>query len=74
MGFLQKFFSLGSKKSKKKRTRMDAEAFDVPPVPDLQRQYDVHEATVSRFLRSSSANLVAASEVDYDSSPLCEYN
>jgi hypothetical protein len=54
---------------------MDADAYDVLSVPDLRRQHEDQEATVSRLLRSSSARFAAMGEVDYTSlPPLRKYN
>lgn len=62
MGFLQKFFSIGSRRSKKKHA--SAERYDVPPLPNLRRQQEDHEATVNRLLRSSSATFAAIEETE----------
>lgn len=48
---------------------VDADAYDVPPVPDLQRQHEAQEETVSSLLRSSSARFTVMREVDYASLP-----
>lgn len=69
MGFFQKFFSIGSRRSKKQRKRMDAVDCNVPPMPDLQRQYEDQEATISRMLRSSSAHLADPLDVDCSQLP-----
>lgn len=64
MGFLQKFFSLGGKRSKRQWKQQQAEQFvdtATPPLPAPRNQED-HEATVNRLLRSSSANLAALEE------------
>lgn len=68
MGIFKKFFSIGSKKSKR---RSAAKAVTQPPVPSpIQKnltvsQEDEAEAAVSRLLRSSSARIAAESEVDF---------
>ncbi|KAI6113080.1 hypothetical protein F5141DRAFT_1111490 [Pisolithus sp. B1] len=68
MGIFKKFFSIGSKKSKR---RFDAKAVVHPPVPSAVQknlsvlQEDEVEAAVSRLLRSSSARIAADSEVDF---------
>ncbi|KAH7927299.1 hypothetical protein BV22DRAFT_1061150 [Leucogyrophana mollusca] len=69
MGFLKKFFSIGSKKSKKRSLAVhDTEA--LPPVPELLRPHreEDTEAAVSRLLRSSSARF-AEPELDYTALP-----
>ena len=48
---------------------VDADAYDVQPVPDLQRQHEAQEETVSSLLRSSSARFTVMREVDYASLP-----
>lgn len=68
MGIFKKFFSIGSKKSKR---RFDAKPVVHPPVPSIVQknlsvsQEDEVEAAVSRLLRSSSARIAADSEVDF---------
>ncbi|TDL23951.1 hypothetical protein BD410DRAFT_720025 [Rickenella mellea] len=68
MGFLKRFFSMGSKKNKKKRNEQPL--FD----PNLhrerrRREEQEQEAVASRLLRSSSAHFAVVSEVDYSSLP-----
>lgn len=63
MKFFQKFLSIGSRKSKKQRKHEDDSFFDIPPVPAVPR-YDEQEATISRFLRTQSAQIAAAEESD----------
>ncbi|KAH7913828.1 hypothetical protein BJ138DRAFT_1171030 [Hygrophoropsis aurantiaca] len=70
MGFLKKFFSIGSKKSKKRALGLHS-SDTVPPIPELLkpcREEDT-EAAVSRLLRSSSARFAVGSELDYASLP-----
>lgn len=66
MGFLQRYFSLGTRRSKKQK---GVDVYDVPPVPDLRRQHEQQEETVNRLLRSSSARFAVMREVDYTSLP-----
>jgi hypothetical protein len=61
MGFLKKFFSIGSKKTKKRGM--------VPQVEPEQHQEEDTEAAVSRLLRSSSARFGAESGLNYASLP-----
>lgn len=63
MGFLPKFFSLRSRKSKKEK----GVTHDLPP--DLQYREDDQEETVSRLLRSSSTRFAVMKEVDYATLP-----
>ena len=63
MKFFQKFLSIGSRKSKKQRKDEDDSFFYVPPVPAVPR-YDAQEATISRFLRTQSAQIAAAEALD----------
>ncbi|KAG6331404.1 hypothetical protein ID866_7682 [Astraeus odoratus] len=70
MGIFKKFFSIGSKKSKKRLAANNI----VPPVPSTPKnlkvlQEDEAEAAVSRLLRSSSARFAVESEVDLLSLP-----
>jgi hypothetical protein len=66
MGFLQRYFSIGTRRSKKQK---GVDVYDVPPVPDLRRQHEQQEETVNRLLRSSSARFAVMREVDYASLP-----
>ncbi|KAI6041252.1 hypothetical protein EDC04DRAFT_2669991 [Pisolithus marmoratus] len=72
MGIFKKFFSIGSKKSKR---RFAANAVAQPTVPStIQKnlsvsQEDDAEAAVSRLLRSSSARITVDSEVDFAALP-----
>jgi len=67
MRFLQNFFSIGSRRSKKKGTSINTDACGAPPVPDCQ--HEEQEVTVNRLLRSSSAHFSVVEEVDYTSLP-----
>ncbi|KAI0306058.1 hypothetical protein B0F90DRAFT_1623956 [Multifurca ochricompacta] len=68
MGFFQKFLSLGSRKSKKRRT---AETHTAPPLSreEMRRQQQEQEEVASRLLRSSSLRYAVVNEVDYSSLP-----
>ncbi|CAL1714599.1 unnamed protein product [Somion occarium] len=66
MGFLKRFFSLSSKRSKKsKRTRQE----DKVDASGRVIQPEVQEGEVTRLLRSSSAHFSVGTEVDYSSLP-----
>ena len=61
MGFLKRFFSIGSRRKKNKR---------ILPDPVLGRiQEEEQEAAASRLLRSSSSRFTVVSEVDYSNLP-----
>lgn len=62
MGFLKKFFSIGSKKSKKR-------ALAVHELEQQQPREEDAEAAVSRLLRSSSARLDTESGLNCASLP-----
>jgi hypothetical protein len=65
MGFLKKFFSIGSKKSKRRElAHHDLESLHLQPT----REEDA-EAEVSRLLRSSSARFPVDSGSNYASLP-----
>ncbi|KIM90494.1 hypothetical protein PILCRDRAFT_185278 [Piloderma croceum F 1598] len=66
MGFLQRYFSIGTRRSKKQK---GVDVYDVPPVPDLRRQHEQQEEAVNCLLRSSSARFAVMREVDYASLP-----
>ncbi|KAF9218956.1 hypothetical protein BS17DRAFT_790277 [Gyrodon lividus] len=70
MGILKKFFSIGSKKSKKRF----AANHDTEPLPSIPQHLKPHqdestEAAVSRLLRSSSGRFAAESVMDFTSLP-----
>ncbi|EGN96734.1 hypothetical protein SERLA73DRAFT_184894, partial [Serpula lacrymans var. lacrymans S7.3] len=70
MGFLKKFFSIGSKKSKKRSLAVHHD--ELPPIPEVLQpppQEDENEEAISRLLRSSSARFPITSELDYGSLP-----
>lgn len=67
MGFLKKFFSLGSKKSRRKHQARHAELVDasgriVQPGEQL-------DGDATRLLRSASAHFSVVSEIDYSLLP-----
>ena len=71
MGFFQKFLSLGSRRTKKKRAARHAEARPLPPLTkeELRRQQQEQEEVASRLLRSSSLRYAVVNEVDYGALP-----
>ena len=71
MGFFQKFLSLGSRRSKKRRAPHYAEARPAPPPTkeELRRQHEEQEEVASRLLRSSSLRYAVFNEVDYAALP-----
>lgn len=70
MGFFKRFFSLGSRKSKRKN---DARATQVDPSGRLLRTQEPwqqdQEGDVTRLLRSSSTHFSVVNEVDYSTLP-----
>lgn len=70
MGFLKKFFSIGSKKSKRQElAHHDLESLaSIPKHLQPTREEDA-EAAVSRLLRSSSARFPVESGLNYASLP-----
>ncbi|KAG2364841.1 hypothetical protein BDR07DRAFT_731071 [Suillus spraguei] len=70
MGFLKKFFSIGSKKSKKREsTHHDLESLPSVPTGAQPTREEDAEAAVSRLLRSSSARFPVESGSNYASLP-----
>ena len=71
MGIFKKFFSIGSKKSKKRFAANHAAQPPALPSPKHLRvlQDDEAEEAVSRLLRSSSARFAAEPEADFSSLP-----
>ncbi len=73
MGFLKRFFSMGSKKSKRKHEarnaeeRVDSTGRILARAPETWQQEQ--EGDVTRLLRSSSAHFAVVSEMDYSSLP-----
>ncbi|KIJ65630.1 hypothetical protein HYDPIDRAFT_88481 [Hydnomerulius pinastri MD-312] len=70
MGLLKKFFSIGSRKSKKRF----AANHDAEPLPTISEhlkptQEEDTEAAVNRLLRSSSARIPLGSEMDFATLP-----
>lgn len=70
MGFFKRIFSIGSKKSKRKNTRLDDHVVDangrIVQVPEPWQQED---GDATRLLRSSSKHFAVVSEVDYSLLP-----
>lgn len=70
MGFFKRFFSLGSRKSKR---RNDARATHVDPSGRIIRAQESwqqdQEGDVTRLLRSSSTHFSVVNEVDYSTLP-----
>ncbi|KAI9510495.1 hypothetical protein F5148DRAFT_570433 [Russula earlei] len=71
MGFFQKFLSLGSRKSKKRRAALSVETRSKPPTSseDARRQHEEQEEIANRLLRSSSQRYAVMNQVDYSSLP-----
>lgn len=71
MGFFHKFLSLGSRKNKKRRAALHAEARVVRHLSkeELRRQQEEQEEVASRLLRSSSRRYAVVNEVDYAALP-----
>lgn len=71
MGIFKKFFSIGSKKSKKRFVANHAAQPPALPSPKHLKvlQEDEAEEAVSRLLRSSSARFAAEPETDFSSLP-----
>ncbi|KAJ6607507.1 hypothetical protein B0H10DRAFT_552654 [Mycena sp. CBHHK59/15] len=72
MGFksLKRFFSIGSKRNKKKRGPAAAATAHLHPIPELAVLDDsAAEAAANQLLRSSSARYAVVSEFDYNSLP-----
>ncbi|TCD69511.1 hypothetical protein EIP91_007441 [Steccherinum ochraceum] len=70
MGFLKRFFSMGSRKSKKGRRQHNHNAEPMPV--DAQgrlRAVEPWQNEATRLLRSSSAHFTVVSEVDYSTLP-----
>jgi len=74
MGFFQKFLSLGSRKSKKRRAPLFVDTRSKPlSREDARRQQEEQEEIANCLLRSSSQRYAVISEVDYASLRLREY-
>ena len=69
MGIFKKFFSIGSKKSKKRSAANSPATLPSSPKHLKVLRADEAEEAVSRLLRSSSARFVAVSETDFSSLP-----
>jgi hypothetical protein len=73
MGFFQKFLSLGSRKSKKRRAPLTLDARSLPlfsrDPQEMRKLQDEQEEIASRLLRSSSLRYAVVNEVDYSSLP-----
>ncbi|KAF8493185.1 hypothetical protein F5888DRAFT_1724848 [Russula emetica] len=71
MGFFQKFLSLGSRRSKKRRGGLSTETRSKHPLSreDTRRQQEEQEEIANSLLRSSSLRYAVVKEVDYSSLP-----
>lgn len=73
MGFFKRFFSLGSKKSKKNRSSRRNAAEQVDASGRIVRQtsepWQERETDANRLLRSSSAHFKVVKQVDYSTLP-----
>ncbi|KAJ3524419.1 hypothetical protein NM688_g8567 [Phlebia brevispora] len=70
MGFFKRFFSLGSRKSKRKHEARTAQVDPAGRVVRAQEPWQQdQEGDVTRLLRSSSAHFSVVNEVDYASLP-----
>lgn len=70
MGFFKRFFSLGSKKSKRRQQARHEERVDASGrVIQGRESWQQVDKEATYLLRSSSAHFSAVSEVDHASSP-----
>ena len=66
MGFLKRFFSLGSRKSSKRKESRPAQSVPSAKTPRSEAQWQRdQEGDVTRLLRSSSSHFNVVKEVDY---------
>lgn len=70
MGFFKRFFSLGSKKSRRRQQARHEELVDANGrIVQAAEPWNQADRDATRLLRSSSAHFSVVSEVDYSSLP-----